>query len=482
MHQRRPNILFVLSDQHNPHWLGHAGHPWVRTPHLDALARAGLRFENCYCQNPLCVPSRAALVTGRYSRNQGIYDNQHILEANSITFPRVLSQAGYRTCLIGKAHFNGEQFHGYQQRPYGDWFGQAHQPDPRRTPDKGESGLGEWLQQPGPSGIPLPLTQTEICVAETAKWLQLHQGLHPQQPFLLSVHFDKPHFPFNPPPALFEHSLRHARLPRVRDPHFRTSVPFVRQAIRWLYPAEPGRLSNAEQEQRRRTLAAYAGCVEWVDDAVGRVLEVLDYLGLADDTLVIYSSDHGEMAGEHGLWQQSVFFAASARVPLLMRWPGRIAPAKRVAVPVGLIDLFPTLCAVAGVSAPATCDGQSLLPVLDGGRLHRDAIYSESVLLKQPEHAGCMIRSGPWKYNLYLDGAEELYHLPDDPHEECNLAGKSQHAARVGTLRRQVERFWEPQAQLARYQRTPRMAREKHFYFYSNQFLTGEGIVVDAQP
>jgi choline-sulfatase len=107
----------------------------------------------------------------------------------------VLSAAGYRTCLIGKAHFNGEQFHCYQERPYGDLYGQAHQPDPRRTPESGASGLGNLIGNAGPSGIPLPLTQTKICVAEASKWLQAHVDLRSNQPFFLSVHFDKPHFP-----------------------------------------------------------------------------------------------------------------------------------------------------------------------------------------------------------------------------------------------------------------------------------------------
>jgi choline-sulfatase len=142
-------------------------------------------------------------LTGQYSKDLGIYENRHILEANTITIPRVLGQAGYRTCLIGKAHFNGDQFHGYQQRPYGDLYGQAHQPEQIRSGDSADdSGLGDILGNSGATEISLPLTQTEICVSEAAKWLQSHVDTNPDQPFFLSVNFDKPHFPMRAPPFI----------------------------------------------------------------------------------------------------------------------------------------------------------------------------------------------------------------------------------------------------------------------------------------
>jgi len=477
---KRPNILFFLSDQHSPHVCGWEGNDVIRTPSLDRLAAEGAAFDSAYCQNPLCVPSRASMITGRYCRSIGIYDNQHVLEHNCTTFPRVLGEAGYRTCLIGKGHFNGEQFHGYQQRPYGDLFGQAHQPDPRRTADKGEAGLGHLLKDAGPSGIPLPLTQTEICAAEAAKWLQTHVALHPRQPFCLCVHFDKPHFPVNPPAEYFEHYRDVVDPPPVREGDLAKLPPFVRAAL--------GRTGawphyGKDPEVHRRALAAYYGCVEWVDSAIGRILQVLEYLDLAGETIAIYTTDHGEMAGEHGAWQKTVFFDASARVPLIVRYPGVFPAGRRRGELVGLIDLFPTLCDAAGAAVPDTCEGVSLVPMLTGqGGIDRDAIFSESVVLKAPEHAGCMIRTGEWKYNLYLDGGEELYHLAEDPGEWINLAGEGEHAARRRDLRKRVEAFWRPDEQRERYRRTPRMEREKHFYPYSNQFLLGDGTVADARP
>ncbi len=474
---RRPNILFLLSDQHSPHICGWEGNGTIRTPSLDRLAVQGAAFRNAYCQSPLCVPSRASLLTGRYCRDLGIYDNQHVLESNGVTLPRLLGRAGYRTCLIGKAHFNGEQFQGYAQRPYGDLFGQAHQPDPRRAKTANGCGLG-GVGQAGPSGIPLPLTQTEICVAEATKWLQAHVGMHAEQPFSLSVHFDKPHFPINAPARFCDHYRGAVAPPDVPPEHLDRQVPFVREAF-----TRTGLWGRFDKEVQRRALEAYYGCVEWVDNAIGRILQVLDYLDLAEETLVVYSSDHGEMAGEHGVWQKTVFFEASARVPLIVRFPGVVSAGAVHEDIVGLIDLLPTLCDAAGADVPEECGGVSLMPVLRGaGGPDRDGIFSESVTLKGPEHAGCMLRTGPWKYNYYLDGGQELYHLGDDPGELTNLVDAPEHHGLVADLRGRVEAFWRPDEQRARYDRTPRMPREKHYYFYSNQFMLGDGTVVDARP
>lgn len=471
----RPNILFLLSDQHSVRAMGDVDNTPVTTPALDRLAAGGVRFDNAYCQNPVCVPSRSSLITGTYCRTNGIYDNQHILPANGPTLPRTLGEAGYRTALIGKSHFNGEQFQGFQQRPYGDFFGQAHQPDPSRHSN--ESGLGDILADAGPSGIPLPMTQTEICVSEASKWLQQHVA-RPGAPFFLAVHFDKPHFPINPPPRFYEKFADRTELPDTDRGWLEDAVPFVRAAAGGGGVAHHAGNDALYQE----ALAAYYGCVEWVDDAVGRLLDVLDYLDLSKDTLVVYASDHGEMGAERGMWQKTVFFEPSARVPLIVRWPGHAEPGLRSDALVGLIDLYPTLAAAAGAEASSALDGVDLLPALRGEPLARDCLFAESVVLKQPDHAGCMVRWQNWKFNLYLDGATELYDLDADPGERTNLAADPAHESLCKDLRTRVENFWAPDDMRSRYDATPRMPREKHFYPYSNQFLVGDGTIFDARP
>lgn len=474
----RPNIVMILTDQHNPKIAGYEEDPWVETPTLDGIAARGTRFRNAYCQAPLCVPSRMSMLTGQHCRTLGIYDNRDCLPANSLTFPRVLSATGYRTCLIGKAHLNGDQFQGFQQRPYGDLFGQAHQPDPRRLPENHAHGLGDIPYQAGPSRIPLPLTQTEICVAETTRWLQEHVSLHAPQPFFLAVHFDKPHFPINPPGKLFEKYMDLVKLSDHWDgehgaDHLERLSPFVRSNF-----VDEG-YYNAPPEAHRRTLAAYYGCVEWIDSASGRILDVLDYLGLAGNTIVVYASDHGEMASAHGAWQKMVFYEESARVPLLAAGPAICA--RVVEQPVGLVDLFPTFCELAGAAIPDSCEGTSLVPAMRGDSLAARDVYSESVLINKPAHAGCMLRRDNWKYIRYLDGVEELYDLATDPAETRNCVADYPERW-VREFRDAVERFWRPKEQLSRYHATPRMPREKHFYPYSNQFFGANGAVFDGRP
>ena len=470
----RPNFLFILSDQHNASVLGCAGDGTIRTPNLDRLASEGVRFEGAYCQNPLCVPSRASLLTGRHCRSIGIYTNTDMLEPNCPTIPRVLSAHGYRTCLIGKAHFNGEQFHGYQQRPYGDLYGQAHQPDPRRTPESGEAGLGGLVANAGPTGIPLPLTQTEICVAESTKWLQAHVDLHRDQPFLLSVHFDKPHFPVRPPARYFANYEGRVRVPEVLEGYREGAVPFVRKAI--------DRFGCSGQDGDRY-LAAYYGCIEWIDDAIGRLLHTLKYLGLADDTVVIYTSDHGDLCGEKGAWNKTLFFDSSSRVPLVVRYPGVVKPGALDTGLVGLVDLFPTICDAAGVGAPETCEGVSLLPSLRGTRRPAGRrVFSESAFLGEPEDCGCMVRTGKWKYACYLDGSRELYDMEADPGEWNNLAAEPSAKDVVESLDADVRAFWVPELHPRRLATTPRASREKHFYEFSNQFVTGDGVVFNGRP
>jgi len=475
---KKPNILFLLSDQHSPHVIGCGGNDIIDTPNLDKLAAEGMYFNNLYCQNPLCVPSRSSLITGQYSKNIGIYDNMHIMEANITTLPRTLSENGYRTCLIGKAHFNGEQFHGYQQRPYGDLYGQGHQPDPGRLPEFGINGLGDVLGNSGPSEMPIELTQTEICVSEACKWLQLHKSAHKEQPFMLSVHFDKPHFPIKPPKKYFDKYHGKLTLSDIPDDYLERCVPFISQAIA---NNETGHHYGKDHDIQLRALEAYYGCVEWVDDAVGRIVETLDYLGFRDDTIVIYSSDHGEMGGEHGTWQKTLFFEAASRVPMIIRWPGMIDEGSKTEEIAGLIDMFPTICESAGIEIPETCEGISLFDhMINGHGIDREGVFCESAVLRATEHAGCMYRTGPWKYSYYLDGTEELYNLEDDPGELTNVIDdNSELAARFRT---KTIDFWKPEDYLERLARTPIMSKEKHFYPYSNQFITGDGKILDARP
>ena len=470
----KPNVLFLFSDQHKSNILGSSGDEFINTPNLDSLANEGIIFEQAYCQNPLCVPSRSSLLTGQYCRSNGIYENTDILEPNSITLPRVLSSAGYRTCLIGKAHFNGEQFHGYQERPYGDLYGQAHQPDPGRIDKNDVSGLGSLVGNSGPTEIPLPMTQTEICVSEASKWLQTHVDLQKEQPFFLSVNFDKPHFPVRPPKRFYDNYKDKIKISETPDDYYQKTVPFVQKAIKHF---------GFKGEDGENYLASYYGCIEWVDDAVGRILDTLEYLKLKENTLVIYSSDHGDLCGDKGAWNKTLFFDSSTKVPLIIRWPDKISSGMASDMLVGLIDLFPTICDSCQISIPDICEGVSLTPLFEGkDDISRKCIFSESAFLCDPTESGCMIRQENWKYNYYLDNTEELYDLVNDPEEWNNLAQLSEYKDLVKSLKEKIIKFWKPEMQLERIKNTPKTRRGKYFYEFSNQFILGDGKVANARP
>ncbi len=477
----KPNILFFFSDQHSPKFIGNKKEKFIDTPTLDKLCANGVSMDNAYCQNALCVPSRASLLTGKYSRNLGIYENRHILESNSITIPETLAKHGYKTCLIGKTHLNGEQFQGYQQRPYGDFYGQGHQPEYIRTgQDSSESGLDDLLDNSGPTKIPLAMTQTEICVSEAVKWLQIQADSSEEQPFFLSVNFDKPHFPYRPPVEYYEKYASKVKLPEYpKNYATEEAVPFVRKAFEINGGFEH---YGINREIHERALAAYCGCVEWVDNAIGRIIDALEFLGLSDNTLIVYSTDHGEMAGEKGAWQKTVFFEDSSKVPLIFSMPSRLPQGKVFNSPVGLIDLFPTFCDLAKIETPSQCDGISLLDLLEHSKEPtRKEIFSESVVLKTPEHAGCMIRFENYKYNYYLQGKHELYDIEKDPKELNNLIGAESVREIEKELHDKIVEFWEPEKQLERYKNCPMMSKEKHFYLYSNQFVI-DGKIVNARP
>jgi choline-sulfatase len=461
--EKRPNIVFILSDQHSQQFLGCHNPELINTPNLDILCSQGVRLENAYCQNPLCVPSRASLLTGKYSKNLGIYENRHILESNSQTLPRLLSSAGYRTCLIGKAHFNGDQWQGYQQRPYGDLFGQAHQSEYIRTgkPPESEHGLEDLLDNSGPTSIPLALTQTEICVSESVKWLQHQVDTSTGQPFFLSINFDKPHFPYRPPKNFYDKYANRVTLPAYPVGYANnTAVEFVQKAFQvnggWEH-------YGIDPEVHKRALAAYCGCVEWIDDAIGRILASLEYLGLAQDTIVIFDD--------------------SSKVPFILRWSGHIPAGTTTQILAGLIDLFPTVCEFAQIPIPMECDGISLADhLVTSAPAARDTIFSESVVLKTPEHAGCMLRGIRYKYNYYLMGKHELYDMQQDPQELRNRIDDPAFSEIAEEMRQQIVKFWKPEQQLERYERCPMMGHEKHFYLYSNQFASSDGEIFNARP
>ena len=408
---RRPNILLVVADQLAADCIAALGHPAVRTPHLDALVADAMSYEAAYSAAPLCAPSRAGLMTGRMPSRDGVLDNGSDLASSVPTFAHHLNRAGYTTVLAGKMHFVGpDQHHGFTER---------------LTPDIMPTTFAltpAWSDSP----VPNPGTSVDrLRQAPVAAWsLQrgyddeaLHRSLArlrqlstQDDPWLLCASFAQPHDPFVvtaeewaayddvliPPPAVAGPD---------DDLH-----PFDR----WIQVHHEADVRPLTAEETLRARRAYYACVSWVDAAVGTLVAEVGRLGLSDDTIVVFTSDHGEMLGEHGMWFKRTWREGSLRVPLVVRVP-RGLTGRRTA-PVSLLDLTASLLGWAGVSDAEGLDGVPL--GADRGPVRFEYLGEGTI---EPLVG---VRDGRWKYCAVRGHRSILVDLEDDPHETVNLSGR----------------------------------------------------------
>src|SRR4051794_32919013 len=363
----RPNILLVMADQLPARALPAYGHPVVSAPNLTPLAQAGAVFDAAYCASPLCAPSRSAMLTGRRPSAIGVYDNAAELPAGTPTITHLLRAAGYATVLTGKMHFVGpDQLHGFEQRLTSDVYPAAFDWTPDwRLPD--EQNLPWYHNMASLLGtrIAEAAMQTdyddEVCFTAVQLLRDLSRQAH-RRPFFATVSFTNPHDPWE---------VRRRHWERYEDENIdMPEVPAIprEQAdphslrLRDMIGSDERPLSG---DEIRRARHGYYAAISYLDDRGGEVLEALEATGLADDTVVLFTADHGEMLGERGLWYKMSFFDGSARVPLIAAGPG--IAAGRHAGPVSQIDLAPTLAELAGVDPQdAGFEGTSLVP-LPGG-------------------------------------------------------------------------------------------------------------------
>jgi len=339
----RPNILLLMTDQHAPRIAGFAGDPCAQTRHLDALAARSVQFDAAVCASPVCTSSRMCLLTAKEAHRCAAWNNHWIIFPEHVTWPSHFAAHGYRTCLVGKMHFGGrDQMQGFQVRPYGDLrHGLGHQPDPIRL----FPGYAH-VESAGITEIPESLLQDVVVTRETAAFLLEHQDTEPAVPWFVCASYSRPHSPLTAP-GRYVRRYRNKLPPLPFPPDQEERLePFAR---RFFQPHSP--------EQIRLAREAYYACVNFVDDCVGELLEALAPAGLLENTVVIYTSDHGEMAGVHGLWDKCVYYDPSICVPLLMGGPGIRPGRHRVVQPISLMDLFPTACGLAGLPIPEGLDG-----------------------------------------------------------------------------------------------------------------------------
>ncbi|MDX6553670.1 MAG: choline-sulfatase [Gaiellales bacterium] len=446
MTDRQPNILLLQADQLAAAFLPPYGHPVVQAPNIARLAEEGTTFESAYCASPLCSPSRFAMLSGRRPSEIGAYDNAAEFPASLPTVTHMLRAAGYQTALAGKMHFVGpDQLHGYEERFTTD----VYPADFEWTPD--------WRRPPGepvpwyhnmssvfeagvrPSGWATDF-DAEVCFTASRRIRELDRR-GDDRPFFLTVSFTNPHDPWELPQRHWDlYDDADIDLPAVGllpsdevDPHS--------ARLREMYGVD--RHEPATDADLRRARHGYYAAISYMDELLGEVLAAIDETGHTDDTVVMFTSDHGEMLGERGLWYKMAFFENACRVPLIVRGPG-IRPG-RVSSPVSHLDLAPTLLDLCSAdSAGAPLEGTSLWPLLAGADSDEapESVVAE-YLAEGVQHPMVMIRRGPHKF-IRCDGdPDQLYDLDADARELTNLAGVPAYADLAAQFRRETDERWD---------------------------------------
>ena len=417
----------------------------VQMPHLSQLAAQGVTFDSAYCNSPLCAPSRFSLVSGQLPSRIGGFDNAADLPADVPTYAHYLRNLGYRTALSGKMHFCGpDQLHGYEERLTSDIYpadyGWAVNWDELEKRPSWYHNMASVLQA-GPCVRSNQLDFDEEVVFKARQYLYDHVRNTPEQPFCLTVSMTHPHDPYTIPAEYWDlYEGVDIPMPRTviaqaaQDAH---SQRLLKVIDLWDKP-----LPNEAIARARR---AYFGACSYVDSQIGALLKTLDDCGLRDDTIVVFSGDHGDMLGERSLWYKMHWYEMAARVPLVIHAPTRFA-AHKVAKSVSTIDLLPTFVELAGgtLDARLPLDGRSLLPHLQNvpGAPAHDEVIGE-YMAEGSKTPLVMIRRGPWKFMYSHEDICLIYHLVTDPDELNNLAAVPAHQAVLQAFLEEVSQRWD---------------------------------------
>ncbi|MGI9031107.1 MAG: choline-sulfatase [Ilumatobacteraceae bacterium] len=442
MSTRRPNLLLVMADQLGAPFLPSYGHHVVRAPALSGLAERGVQFSSAYTPSPLCAPARFAMMTGRLNSRIGAYDNASELPASVPTFAHHLRAGGYQTCLVGKMHFVGpDQLHGFESRLTTD----IYPADFGWTPNWDDPGgrIDWWFHNMDSvigAGVAEATNQLdfddEVGYQAVRKLRDLARSAD-DRPWMLTVSFTHPHDPYAMRQQYWDrYDHDEIDLPRVAsipedalDPHSRR--------LRHVSAMDDVEITD---EHVRNARHAYYAAISYVDDWVADLLETLQTCGLAEDTVVVFTADHGDLLGERGLWYKMNFFEPAARVPLIVAGP-QIEPGA-APDPVSLLDLLPTLLDLASVDRPDDVDGDSLVPLLGGDRQPDRTVVGE-YLAEGTVAPIVMVRRGDWKYVACATDPPQLYDLATDPDELVNLAVDPRHAAIAAEFDKEVQARWD---------------------------------------
>jgi choline-sulfatase len=437
------NLLFLFSDQHAAHIMGCAGDPHAITPALDRLAGKGVRMTNAYCPSPICTPSRMSMLTSCHPSSQDCWTNDDVLASDRPTWLHALGAAGITPGLVGRMHSIGpDQMRGYAWRKVGD-----HSPN---YPGVAWHNMGVLQGANEPNLESLTACGAGQSAYEVKDYDTTDAALKAidrlaarGERFALTVGFMLPHAPYVAARRWVDHFLN--KLPPP-------AIPAGASDAGWIAWWRKNRgIADVPERQSRLARAAYWGLVANLDEMLGQVLDRLDALGLTDDTLIVYASDHGDHVGERGLWWKHTFFDESAKVPMILSHPS-LTPGTRDEV-VSLIDLSATMIDAIGAAPLPDADGRSFWPLLTGeSQDWENIVFSEYCSDAVPAWTGGravqqrMLRQDDWKLHYYHGEPARLYDLASDPQELVDLAGDPEHAERCAQMLAQVLNGWDPDA------------------------------------
>lgn len=435
------NLLVIMSDEHNPKVLGCAGHPVIHTPNLDALAARGTRFSAAYTTSPVCIPARAGFACGKYIHQIGYWDNADAYDGAAPSWHHHLRERGHRVASVGKLHFRlpGED-HGFSEEIIpmhiyegkGDLLGLIRDDMPQRGNSK------KMIAMAGPGESTYTFYDKDIC-SRAQVWLREEAPKAKDKPWVLFVSFVAPHFPLTAPPEhYYRYWGRELPMPKLYAREERPTHPYL---------ADYGRNFNYDDyfegpQDVKKALAGYFGLVSYLDENIGKVLGALRDSGMADDTVVMYTSDHGDNLGSRGLWGKSTMFEEIAGVPFLLAGPG-VPAGKVVDTPVSHVDAFPTIVELAGEPMPAGFPGVNLVRIAEG-------LQPERTVLSEYHGMGSStgafaVRVGKWKYVHYAKYPPQLFDLEADPDETRDLAGQAAYAEAQELCRRKLYGLCDPE-------------------------------------
>lgn len=442
---RRPNVLLIMADQLSAPFLSLHGGPAI-TPNIDRLAARGVVFSSAYSNSPLCAPARFAMMSGQLNSKIEAYDNASEFASNIPTYAHHLRSAGYQTTLVGKMHFVGpDQLHGFEERLTTD----IYPADFGWTPNWADpDGRFDWwfhnmdsVVNAGVADVSNQLDYDDDVGYQAVRKLRDLARTNDDRPWMMTASFTHPHDPYVARQEfwdLYDHDA--IPLPTVGplndddiDPHSRR--------LRRVITADT---TDVTDDQIRNARHAYLANISYIDHHVGQMLSVLDRHDMADDTIVIFTSDHGDMLGERGLWYKMSYFEHSARIPMILSMPGSVGGVVN-STHVSLLDIAPTLLDIAGVEAPSILDGSSLLPLAAAPSDPERTVVGE-YLGEGAVAPIFMIRRGSRKFIWSEPDGAQLFDLETDPSELNNLVGQVEFIDEVADFTMEVLDRWDPAA------------------------------------